>query len=303
MKQSICTSESIDTLDWFEEAFYYRLIVNVDDYGCFDARPKILKAALFPLREVRLSVIEKTVGKLADEGLVRLYTVDGKPFLCLPTWGEHQRVRASKHKFPTPDMADPAASCGELPPSAASCGELRQVAASCGELPPSAASCGLTRAGEESESESKSKSISESRIQKPESESESEIDCTELPGGSAAPQEAAEEPHADVQALILNDGSEWRPTAEDVGEWMRLYPGIDVQREFARMRQWCMDNPKKRKTKSGIRRFARGWLDREQNRGWRGRAAPADGQGPTGADLYMQYAMEAAREEQAYDTG
>ena len=30
---------------------------------------------------------------------------------------------------------------------------------------------------------------------------------------------------------------------------------------------WCKDNAKKRKTKSGIRRFVTNWLDREQNKG------------------------------------
>jgi len=284
LKQSICTSESIDQLDWFEEAFYYRLIVNVDDYGVFDARPKILKASLFPLRDVKISQIEKAVATLAEKGMIRLYTVGGKPYLNLPSWADHQRVRNSKHKYPTPDQADPAADCGELPQSAESCGESRRVAASCGELPQSAESCGLTRAAARSISES------ESRIQNP--ESESVIDCTELPDDSTEPQETPIEPLADVQALILNDGSEWRPLATDVEEWKQLYPGVDISREFSKMRQWCIDNPRKRKTKNGIRRFARGWIDREQNRGWRSRAAP-ESREPRGADAYFAMAEEA----------
>ena len=277
LKQSICTSESIDQLDWFEEVFYYRLIVNVDDYGVFDARPKILKASLFPLRDVKMSQIEKA--------MIHLYTVEGKPYLSLPSWADHQRVRNSKHKYPTPDQADHSADCGELSQSAESCGELRRVAASCGEPPQSAESCGLTRAA----ARSKSKSKSESRIQNP----ESVIDCTELPDGTAAQSDPAADPEADVPALILNDGSEWRPLAKDVTEWREIYPGVDIKREFARMRQWCMDNPRKRKTRLGIRRFARGWLDREQNRGWRGRAAPGSMQEPRGVDAFFAVAEEA----------
>ncbi len=283
LKQSICTSESIDQLDWFEEVFYYRLIVNVDDYGVIDARPKILKASLFPLREVKLQQIEKAIASLSSKGLIHLYTVEGKPFLNLPSWAEHQRVRNSKHKYPTPDQADPDADCGELPQTAESCGELRRVAASCGELPQTAESCGLTRARAES------KSKSESRIQNP----ESVIDCTELPDGTAAQSDPATDPEADVPALILNDGSEWRPLAKDVEEWSEIYPGVDIPREFARMRQWCIDNPRKRKTRLGIRRFARGWIDREQNRGWRGRAAPGSTQEPRGVDAFFAVAEEA----------
>jgi hypothetical protein len=33
------------------------------------------------------------------------------------------------------------------------------------------------------------------------------------------------------------------------------------------MRQWCIDNPTKRKTRRGIRKFIGGWLEREQNSG------------------------------------
>ena len=33
------------------------------------------------------------------------------------------------------------------------------------------------------------------------------------------------------------------------------------------MKAWCISNPKKRKTASGIRRFINSWLAEEQNRG------------------------------------
>lgn len=101
IKESICTSESIDSLSYFEEVLFYRLVVNCDDYGLMDARPKILKAKLFPLRD-RLATkdIEDALGKLADAGCVELYEVDGKPYLCLPTWGVHQRIRNKKSKYP-----------------------------------------------------------------------------------------------------------------------------------------------------------------------------------------------------------
>lgn len=104
LKESICSSESINGLSAFEETFFYRLIVNCDDYGRFDARPAILKARLFPLKErVSLKDIESALGKLADVGCVRLYRVDSKPYLYLPTWEVHQNVRAKKSKYPEPN--------------------------------------------------------------------------------------------------------------------------------------------------------------------------------------------------------
>ena len=147
IKESICVSEQIDELKPFEEIFFYRLLVNCDDYGCMDAREKILASSLFPLKNLHLSDITKSLRRLSDVGLIKLYTVDGKPYLKVIKWGEHQRLRVSKHKYPEPKNDD-----------AADCGDSRQVAASCGELRQDAADCGLTRAREESESESESES-------------------------------------------------------------------------------------------------------------------------------------------------
>lgn len=104
LKESICTSESIDDMSWFEECFFHRLLVNCDDYGRFDARPAILKSRLFPLKE-RLSLkdIEGALKRLADIGCVKLYTCDSKPYLYLPTWEVHQTVRARKSRYPDPN--------------------------------------------------------------------------------------------------------------------------------------------------------------------------------------------------------
>ena len=58
LKESICTSDEIETLSAFQETFFYRLIVNCDDYGRMDARPKILASKLFPLKDIRAAQIE-----------------------------------------------------------------------------------------------------------------------------------------------------------------------------------------------------------------------------------------------------
>lgn len=77
------------------------------------------------------------------------------------------------------------------------------------------------------------------------------------------------EPEADVEAIILNDGSEWRPSESLYAEYVRLYPNVDVKQQFNAMRAWCVSNPKKRKTRSGVRRFVNSWLAREQDKGYR----------------------------------
>lgn len=76
------------------------------------------------------------------------------------------------------------------------------------------------------------------------------------------------EPQApSVLSLTLNDGTEYGITQSDVDEWQQAFPAVDVMQQLRAMKLWCRDNPKKRKTKNGIRRFVTSWLDREQNRG------------------------------------
>jgi len=139
LKESICTSDNIDQLSAFQETVFYRLIVTCDDFGRMDARPKLLAAKLFPLKDIRASQIEDALRALTSAELVDLYTVGGKPFLQMKTWNRHQRVRDSKEKYPGIEKAD----------SAATCGESRQVAANGGLNPIQSIS--------ESESKSESK--------------------------------------------------------------------------------------------------------------------------------------------------
>ena len=104
LKESVCTSDSIDSLSWFEECLFYRLIVNCDDYGRFDGRVAVIKNRLFPLKEnLTLRTVSDAINNLARAGLVMPYECDGKPFLYLPSWNEHQNVRAKRSKYPEPD--------------------------------------------------------------------------------------------------------------------------------------------------------------------------------------------------------
>ena len=73
LKESICASDTIDGLSWFEEVLFYRLIVNCDDYGRFDGRPSIIKNRLFPLKEnLTIKAVSAAVDSLANAGVFTL---------------------------------------------------------------------------------------------------------------------------------------------------------------------------------------------------------------------------------------
>ena len=103
LKESICTSDSVEKLSWFEEVFFYRLIVNCDDYGRMDARLPILRARLFPLKNTTNKDIKNALQSLRSAGLIDLYEVDGRSVLQMRTWEKHQQIRARKSKYPAKD--------------------------------------------------------------------------------------------------------------------------------------------------------------------------------------------------------
>lgn len=103
IKESICSSEDIAKLDPMEEIFFYRLIVNCDDFGRCDARPQMLKAKLFPINEtIGTEDCSMYLIKLVEVGLVAMYENDGRPYLFLTKWEDHQQMRARRSKYPDP---------------------------------------------------------------------------------------------------------------------------------------------------------------------------------------------------------
>lgn len=57
----------------------------------------------------------------------------------------------------------------------------------------------------------------------------------------------------------------WELTQGKVAEYRDSFPGIDVMAECRAARQWCQDNPQKRKTFGGMPGFLTRWLTKAQN--------------------------------------
>lgn len=114
IRESACMSETLNELSDFAERFWWRLIVNCDDFGRYDARPKILKGRLFPLSESKtFADMQRALTELASAGLIEVYEVGGRPFLRVVKWDLHQRIRAKRSKFP-----EPADTCCQMTASA-----------------------------------------------------------------------------------------------------------------------------------------------------------------------------------------
>lgn len=95
-------SEKINILSVHAERFFVRLIMKVDDYGCFHANDKLLKSFLFPLSPdgVREADISRWMAECQTAGLIVLYEAEGKRYLQIQDF--RQRLDRSKSKFPLP---------------------------------------------------------------------------------------------------------------------------------------------------------------------------------------------------------
>ena len=69
-----------------------------------------------------------------------------------------------------------------------------------------------------------------------------------------------------IEPIPLNDGTEYTPSEAEINEYTRLFPSVDIPSEFRKMRAWCISNPAKKKTKTGVKRFINSWLSREQDK-------------------------------------
>lgn len=109
IKESICTSEDLNKLSNEAEILFYRLIVQVDDFGCYFGNPSIVKSRCFPLRtdDIKSEQVDCWLNELARVGLIIRYTAeDGRNYLCFTKWGKHQTIRATQRKFPEPKEDD-----------------------------------------------------------------------------------------------------------------------------------------------------------------------------------------------------
>lgn len=104
IKETICSSDNLNRLNADAEILFYRLMVQADDFGRFDARPAIIRAACYPLKLDTISEQDITswlIDLMATE-LIFIYEVNDRRYLQFIKWDRHQQRRASKSKFPDP---------------------------------------------------------------------------------------------------------------------------------------------------------------------------------------------------------
>ena len=105
IKESIRGSDDLASVSPEAERLFWRLVVTADDFGRFDARPKTIIGQCLTafLGNINAQQVNGWLHELEGAGLIRLYIVEGRPYLVLTKWDKHQRRRAKDSKFPSPD--------------------------------------------------------------------------------------------------------------------------------------------------------------------------------------------------------
>lgn len=107
LKESICTSDTINALSPEAEVFFYRLMVVSDDFGLMDGRKSILRGRCYPLKEVSDHQLEFWLSEMVEAPLIHRYEVSGKPFIKIIEWAKYQRIRNMKPRYPLPVDSNP----------------------------------------------------------------------------------------------------------------------------------------------------------------------------------------------------
>ena len=110
-------SDKIDSISFQAEVFFTRLIMKADDFGCFWADSKRLKANLFPLKSdsIRDADITRWKAECQKAGLIVVYESDSKEYLHILEF--NQRLRTKNRKFPAPPVDSEVLTIdGNMPP-------------------------------------------------------------------------------------------------------------------------------------------------------------------------------------------
>jgi hypothetical protein len=234
LRVGILTSEPVNRLSWPAEVFYRRLMSVVDDFGRYDGRPAVLRAALYALKVDRVSEpdIGKWIRESEEAGLVRRYTVTEKPYLEISKFD--QKVRAVKSKWPDPPTI--AGNCQQTSANAS----VVEVGIVVGD------ECACTPVAESATAPPairEAKPVKKNGVHKP------------LNDGPV------------VISIPLVGNEEYEVHQGLVDELEKLYPAVDVPQTLREIRGWNLTRPSQRKTANGVLKHINTWLAKEQNKG------------------------------------
>jgi hypothetical protein len=74
---------------------------HADDFGVQPLRPRTIRFQVFPGDDIDDGRLRAMIDELRGRGLVRVYTVDGREYVAVIDWEDHQRVgKRARRRYP-----------------------------------------------------------------------------------------------------------------------------------------------------------------------------------------------------------
>jgi hypothetical protein len=104
IKPDFFVSDTVSALPLRARLTWIGLWTHCDDHGRCRDNVKLIKAAVWPLDDVSLRDVASDIDELEKANVVFRYSVDGKGYIQVTNWSEHQKVdRPSKSTIPSPE--------------------------------------------------------------------------------------------------------------------------------------------------------------------------------------------------------
>lgn len=101
IKPEFQQSQSIGSVSREARLTFILLWPQCDDHGRVRANSRMLASVLFPYDNDAPEKMEVWLTELETAGCIRLYSIDGKEYLDIPKWHQHQRVdHPQQSKYP-----------------------------------------------------------------------------------------------------------------------------------------------------------------------------------------------------------
>ncbi|GAB5444940.1 MAG: hypothetical protein Fues2KO_52890 [Fuerstiella sp.] len=231
VKPEFWVSEQVVECSITARLLFVGMLNFADDNGVHSASAKRLKMSIFPGDAFTTEQVEEWICELETNELVKRFEADGRSWLWITGFSRHQRIdRPSKSQNP-------------LPP-----GSENDAAET------------TIRRGLDEDSTSDRHQLDDGR----EGKGREGKGVSTVAGDGPQQQESEEEATAIDWTFPTKNGGTFVLTPEKLTEYRTAYPSLDVECELLRARQWCKDNPAKRKTNAGMPRFLNGWLAKPQ---------------------------------------
>lgn len=231
IKPEFCTSEQVAECSPNARLLFVLMWMFCDDAGRHPANCKRLKMECFPGDAFTDKQMKSMVDELTNAGLLSEYTFENQAYWQVTGW-KHQRIDKPSFKYGPLDKS------GFPSPISTDSTTIRRPFDE--SSPPEGN--GRESTGMEGNGVDSICGVAES---------------------SATPPEAAKSGFS----FLLADGSIWELLAQKMHEYETSFPELDLDQEFRAAGQWLRDNPRRRKTRTGMPTFLGSWLTRSQNKG------------------------------------